>query len=347
MPKPLSRARRVAPPPRPALRVACLIYDGLATFEFGIATDIFALRRPGFETWCDFIAVPVDPGPLRAVGGVQVVSDIAYSPRFEALDDVGLMVVPGWLFARGREPAGLLDALRRAHARGAQFVSLCSGAFLLARAGLLAGRRATTHWRYLDALAAEHPDIRIERDVLYVDEGDILTAAGSAAGLDCCLHLLRRDFGVGLANTVARSLVVPPLREGGQAQYVERPAPPAADRLSATLDWARARIDRPISLAALARRAGLSPRTLARRFAAATGQSPGEWIVAERVGRARELLEEGTISVDEAAAAVGLGVDALRRHFRVRLGVSPSRYRARFGAPQTPRNGRDGDAARW
>ena len=172
----------------------------------------------------------------------------------------------------------------------------------------------------------------MERDVLYVEDGNILTSAGSAAGLDCCLHLVRRDFGVAVANKVARSLVVPPMREGGQAQYVERPAPPAADRLSATLDWARARLDRPILLEELAGRAGLSVRTLARRFEAATGQSPGEWIVAERVGRARELLEEGAVSVDEAAAAVGLGVDALRRHFRARLGVSPSRYRASFGA---------------
>lgn len=332
--------RRLAPSRSPSdLRVACLIYDGLATFEFGIAADVFALPRPGLEAWFDFVSVPADPGRLSAVGGLRIVSDVAYSPRFEALDEAGLILVPGWPFARGRESAGLLDALRRAHARGAQLASLCSGAFLLARAGLLSGKRATTHWRYLDALAAEHPDIRVERDVLYVDEGDILTAAGSAAGLDSCLYLLRRDFGVAVANALARSLVIPPLREGGQAQYVERPAPPAVERLSATLDWARARIDRPISIAALARRAGMSARTLARRFEAAMGQSPGEWIVAERVGRARELLEEGGVSVEEAAAAVGLGVDSLRRHFRARLGVSPSRYRARFGAP-APRAGR-------
>lgn len=325
---------RARPSPSPRdLSVACLIYDQLATFEFGIAADVFALRRPGLDPWYDFASVPTHPGQLRAHGGVRVVSDVAYSPGFEALDEAGLIIAPGWPFADANEPPALLDALRRAHARGARLLTICSGAFLLARAGLLSGRRATTHWRYLDRFAAEHPDIRVERDVLYVEEDNILTSAGSAAGLDCCLHLVRRDFGVAIANKIARSLVIPPLREGGQAQYVERPAPPAADRLSATLDWARARIDRPISVDELAARAGLSTRTLARRFEAATGQSPGEWIVAERVGRARELLEERAISVEEAARAVGLGVDALRRHFRARLGVSPSRYRARFGAP--------------
>lgn len=335
MPNAQRRVRQSRPPIPPRnLRVACLIYDGLATFEFGIATDVFALRRPGFEPWYDFAAVPTHPGLLRANGGVRIVSDIDFAPDYQALDAAGLIIVPGWSYATRNEPPALLAALRRAHARGARLLTICSGAFLLARAGVLAGRRATTHWRHLDALVAEHPDIRVERDVLYVEEDNILTSAGSAAGLDCCLHLVRRDFGVAIANRVARSLVIPPLREGGQAQYVERPAPPAADRLSATLDWARARIDRAISLEELAARAGLSPRTLARRFAATTGQSPGEWIVAERVGRARELLEEGAVSVDEAAAAVGLGVDALRRHFRARLGVSPSRYRARFGAPQ-------------
>jgi AraC family transcriptional activator FtrA len=333
MPSAAKPRRRRAPPAPLDLRVAALIYDGLAAFEFGIAADVFALRRPGFESWYDFAAVPTEPGALRATGGIRVTSDTPFSPRFEALDAAGLIVVPGWFVAPRREPPGLIAALRLAHARGARFLSICSGSFLLARAGLLAGKRATTHWRYLDALAAQHPDLRVERDVLYVEEGGILTSAGSAAGLDCCLHLVRRDFGVAIANKVARSLVVPPMREGGQAQYVERPAPPAADRLSATLDWARARLDRQIALEELAGRAGLSVRTLARRFEAATGQSPGEWIVAERVGRARELLEEGGVSVDEAAAAVGLGVDALRRHFRARLGVSPSRYRASFGAP--------------
>lgn len=333
MPNPTPRIRQSRSAPPDNLSVACLIYDGLATFEFGIATDIFALRRPGFDPWYEFAAVPTRPGPLSANGGVRVVSDVAYSPDFAALDAAGLIIVPGWPFLEKDEPPALFDALRRAYARGARLLTICSGSFVLARAGLLSGRRATTHWRYLDRFAAEHPDIRVERDVLYVEDANILTSAGSAAGLDCCLHLVRRDFGVAVANRIARSLVIPPLREGGQAQFVERPAPPAADRLSATLDWARGRLDRPISLCELADRAGLSTRTLARRFEQATGQSPGEWIVAERVARARELLEEGTVSVDEAASAVGLGVDALRRHFRARLGVSPSRYRARFGAP--------------
>jgi AraC family transcriptional activator FtrA len=338
------RGRRA--PARPAnLTVAGLVYDGLATFEFGIATDVFALRRSGLDPWYDFTAVPVEPGPLRADGGVRVTCDRDWSPGFEALDAAGLIVVPGWRI-EPREPPGLIEALRRAHRRGARVLSICSGAFLLARAGLLAGRSATTHWRWLDDLAADHPDVTVLRDVLYVDEGSVLTSAGSAAGLDCCLHLVRRDFGVVAANAVARSLLVPPMREGGQAQYVERPAPPAADRLAATLDWARARLDRPILLEQLADRAGLSRRTLARRFAAATGQSPGEWIVGERVARARELLEEGIVSVDEAAAAVGLGVDALRRHFRARLGVSPSRYRARFGAPPDAPAQAEGDARR-
>lgn len=328
-----ARRARAAGPPADR-RVAALVYDGLAMFELGILTDVFALKRPGFEPWYDFVAVPAAPGRLRAAGGLTIASDAGFSPDYAALDKADLIAVPGWRFAERAEPPALIAALRRAHRRGARFLTICSGAFLLGRAGLLSGRRATTHWRYLDAFAAENPDVRIERDVLYVDEGQILTSAGSAAGLDCCLHLVRRDFGVQVANRLARSLVVPPLREGGQAQFVERPAPPSGDRLAATLDWARSRLDRPIQLAELARRAGLTQRTLARRFAAATGQSPGAWIIAERIARARELLEEGTVSVEETAAAVGLGVDALRRHFRARLGVSPSRYRASFGWPR-------------
>ena len=343
MPTPRQPVR--APSPTRNRRVVALVYDGLATFEFGIASDVFALKRPGFDPWYEFAALPIADGPLRAEGGLRIVCDLAYSPRYEAMDEAGLIVVPGWPIGRRDEPPALIEALRRAARRRARFLTICSGAFLLCRAGLLKGRRATTHWRYLDAFARENPDVRIERDVLYCDEGAILTSAGSAAGIDCCLHLVRRDFGVGLANRLARSLVVPPMREGGQAQYVERPAPPAADRLAATLDWARARLDRPILLSELADRAGLSERTLARRFAAALGQSPGEWIVAERVARARELLEERAVSVEEAARAVGLGVDALRRHFRARLGVSPSRYRARFGAPQE-RRGRDAEGSR-
>lgn len=308
-----------------------LAYDGLCTFEFGVVVEVFGLPRPEMgEDWYRFAVCAVDPGPLRATGGVRVEAD----GGLELLEEAGTIVVPGWRGLAAPVPEPLLDALRRAHARGARLMSICSGVFVLAAAGLLDGRAATTHWRYTDALAEAYPGVRVDPDVLYVDEGDLLTSAGSAAGIDLCLHLIRRDFGPEAANRVARRMVVPPHREGGQAQFIERPVPPAREgaRLGPLLDRMRDRLREDQPVADLARAAGMSVRTFLRRFKAATGQTPGEWLLAERLRRAQELLETGPRPVEEVADLAGFpSAAALRHHFRDRLGISPSAYRAQFG----------------
>jgi AraC family transcriptional regulator, transcriptional activator FtrA len=326
MPKP----RRPGPPPANRLVVA-LAYDGLCTFEFGVAVEVFGLPRPEMgPDWYRFGVASLEPGPLRATGGLRVEVDGGAA----LLARAGTIVVPGWRGASEPVPDALCRALRRAHARGARVLSLCSGVFVLAAAGLLEGRRATTHWRYMDALRRAHPGIALEEDVLYVDEGSVLTAAGSAAGIDLCLHLVRRDFGPDAANSVARRLVVPPHREGGQAQYVPRPVPTAREgaRLGPLLDRMRARLDRPQPLPALAREAGMSLRTFLRRFRDATGHPPGEWLLRQRLDRARELLEGARAApVEEVAGLCGFGSAAtLRHHFRRRFGLGPAAYRARF-----------------
>ena len=326
MPKPASGAR----PPRNN-RVAVVAYDGLCTFEFGIAVEVFGLPRPEMgPDWYRFTVVAAEPGPLRATGGIRVAAD----GGLERLKGVGTIVVPGWRDAAEPPPADLVDALCAAHKRGARLVSLCSGVFVLAATGLLDGRRATTHWRYAARLAERHPTIRIDPDVLYVDEGDILTAAGSAAGLDLCVHIVRRDHGPRAANRVARRLVIPPHREGGQAQFVERPvAEREGTRFSGLLDRMRRRLTEDWSVARIAREAAMSERTLMRKFRDTTGTSPGEWLIGERLAHARTLLEERALSVERLAAECGFGsTDTLRHHFRRRYGVSPRSYRARFHA---------------
>jgi AraC family transcriptional regulator, transcriptional activator FtrA len=311
--------------------VAVLAYDGLCTFEFGVAYEIFGLDRPEMgQGWYRYRLVAIEPGKLRVAGGLSVEAD----GDLDLLDDADLIIVPGW---RGRDfpvPQALVLALQAAYQRGARLASLCSGVFVLAATGLLDGQRATTHWRYTDALAGRHPAIRIEPDVLYVDNGSILTAAGSAAGIDLCLHIVRRDFGPEAANRVARRLVVPPHRDGGQAQYIERPVPVfyESQRLGALIDWMRENIAENQPLPALAIRAGMSLRTFQRRFEEMTGLAPGAWIIRERVNRAREILEGSpNISIEAIADLCGFRApETLRRHFRTLVGVTPAAYRQRF-----------------
>ncbi len=311
--------------------VAVLAYDGLCTFEFGVAYEIFGLNRPEMgQGWYRYRLVAIEPGKLRAAGGLSVEADGDLS----LLDDADLIIVPGWRGKDAPVPQALLLALQAAHRRGARLASLCSGVFVLAVTSLLDGQRATTHWRYTDALAERHPDIQIEPDVLYVDNGSILTAAGSAAGIDLCLHIVRRDFGAEAANRVARRLVVPPHRDGGQAQYIEQPVPVSyeSQRLGALIDWMRGNIAGDQPLPALAARAGMSLRTFQRRFEDMTGLAPGAWIIRERVNRAREVLERNPdISIETAAALCGFGAqESLRHHFRNLTGVTPAAYRQRF-----------------
>ncbi|WP_206020463.1 transcriptional regulator FtrA [Rhodovarius crocodyli] len=309
--------------------VALLAYDGLCTFEFGVAQEVFGLSRPEMgEGWYRCVTCGVEPGPLRAAGGLTATVDAG----LEVLADAALIVVPGWRAIDAPVPRPLCDALRQANARGARVMSLCSGVAVLAAAGLLAGRRATTHWRYVAAMAALYPDIGLDADVLYVDEGSVLTAAGSAAGIDLCLHVVRRDFGAEAANSVARRLVVPPHREGGQAQFIEAPVPTAREgaRLGPLLDWMRLHLAEELPIRLLAGRAGMSLRSFQRRFEAATGMSPGEWLLAERLRAARGLLE-GPARLEDVAVASGFGsLATMRHHFRQRLGTSPAAYRKRF-----------------
>ena len=324
MPKPLH-------PLNPS--VVVLAYDRLCTFEFGCAVEVFGLPRPEMgPDWYRLTVAAIEPGPLRAAGGITVAADAG----LDALADAGTIIVPGWRAIDAPVPDALCQALRQAQAGGARVMSLCSGVAVLAAAGLLDGRRATTHWRYFDALRARHPALTLVPDVRYVDEGPILTAAGSAAGIDLCLHLVRRDWGAAVANQVARRLVVPPHREGGQAQYVERPVPAeraGSSRLAALLDAMRAGLDQDWPVTRMASVAAVSPRALHRRFRDATGTSPGEWLLAERLARARELLEATTLPIEDVAVACGHGTAAtLRHHFRTRLGVSPASYRDRFRA---------------
>ncbi|MGH7527709.1 MAG: transcriptional regulator FtrA [Gemmatimonadales bacterium] len=310
-------------------RVAALVYDDLCTFEFGIVVEMFGLPRPELPVdWYRFCLCSLDAGTLNATGGVRIVA----SRGLAGLREADTIAIPGWRDPDEVPPAPLLNALRRAHARGARLLALCSGAFVLAAAGLLDGKRATTHWRYADKLRARYPKVQVEPNVLYVDEGRVLTSAGSAAGLDLCLHVVRCDYGAEIANQVARRLVVPPHRDGGQSQYVREPMPqrPPAG-LARVLDWALARLEHPLGLADLARQANMSVRTLARRFVQETGSTPHRWLTHHRLLAAQRRLETTDDSIDAVAEAVGFETAmTLRHHFRRAYGTTPTAYRRRF-----------------
>jgi AraC family transcriptional activator FtrA len=310
-------------------RVVALAFDRLCTFEFGVVVEIFGLPRPELEVdWYQFRVCSLDRGPLRATGGVTI------QPRagLSALRDAGTIVIPGWRDANERPPEALLRAVRAAHTRGARLVTICKGAFVLAAAGLLDGKRATTHWRDTAVLQSRFPAVRVEPDVLFVDEGDILTSAGSAAGIDLCLHIVRRDFGAEIANQVARRLVVPPQRDGGQAQYIPAPVPStSANGLAELLEWAQRRLHEPLTVDGLAQRARMSGRTFARRFREETGTTPHRWLTHQRVMAAQRRLETTREPIDTIAEAVGLQTAAtLRLHFRQALSTTPTAYRRRF-----------------
>lgn len=310
-------------------RVALVAYDGLATFEFGIAVEVFALRRPELRVpWYQFQVCAVESGPIRARGGIM----IGATGGLAALRRAGTIVIPGWRSIDERPPEAYLKALIAAHRRGARILTICSGAFVLAAAGLLDGKRATTHWLYAGALASRYPRVTVEPDVLFVDEGQILTSAGSAAGIDLCLHIVRRDYGAEVANVVARRMVMAPQRDGGQAQYVPAVVPPTPDsNLAPLLEWIQRRLAQPLTVAQLAKRAAMSPRTFARRFRQTTGTTPYKWILHQRVMAAQQRLETSRESVDRVAEAVGLQTAAtLRHHFSRVLRTSPTAYRRRF-----------------
>jgi len=311
-------------------RVAIVAYDRLCTFEFALAVEVFALKRPELEVpWYDCTVCAVDRGPLRATGGVT----FAAKGGLRTLERADTIVVPGWRDLGEPPPKALIAALRRAHARGARLVSICSGAFVLAATGLLDGRRATTHWRYTQRFAERFPRVELVPDVLYVEEGRLFTSAGSAAGLDLCMHLVRRDYGAAIANQVARRLVIAPHREGGQAQFVSEPVPPAesGSQLAPALDWALRNLREPISVRRLARKAGMSERTFCRRFDAHLGTSPARWLIGQRVIAAQRLLETSALPIEVVAERSGMGTAAnLRHHFREQIRTTPLQYRRSF-----------------
>jgi AraC family transcriptional regulator, transcriptional activator FtrA len=316
--------------------VATLVYDQLCSFEFGCAVEIFGLPRPELgERWYEFVTCAADSGPMRAVGGVHVTAEADLS----VLAGAGTVIIPGWRGADVPPSPELVDALRAAHAAGARLVTICSGVFVLAAAGILTNETVTTHWRYADKLQAKYPRLKVDPNVLYVDAGQILTSAGSAAGLDLCLHLVRRDFGPRIANQVARRLVMAPHRNGGQAQFIERPLQARADdRLADVIAKLAERIHEPVTIAAMASAAAMSERTFLRRFRDATGRSPAEWLIDARLERARELLESTDLNIDEIAQRSGFGASAtLRHHFRRKVALSPVEYRARFTEPEIGR----------
>ncbi|MFJ9613599.1 helix-turn-helix domain-containing protein [Streptomyces noursei] len=311
-------------------RVVALVRPPQSTFELGCVAEVFGIERRGVAVRYVFGVCTEDPGPVATLAGY----DMLVPDGLTALDRADTIVLPGWL-PPGEPPSpAVVRALRRAHDRGARVVSICSGAFALAHAGLLDGRRATTHWARAGELAERFPAVRVDPDVLYVDHGDVATSAGSGAGIDLCLHLVRADHGAGYAAQVARSMVMPPHREGGQLQFTAPPHPVQMDgSLAPLLEWTTARLDEPLTVEELAAHEGVSARTLARRFTDQLGASPGQWLLAQRITAARELLESTDLPLDAVARRVGLSsATNLRRRFLRALGTTPGAYRRAFRA---------------
>ncbi|MEV4383064.1 helix-turn-helix domain-containing protein [Streptosporangium sp. NPDC049644] len=311
-------------------KVVAVVGDLAAAFELGIVCQVFGLDRSddGLPLH-DFTLCTPRPGTIPTTSGYT----IQVEHGLERLIDADLITVPAWPQLDAPVPALLLATLREAVARGAKVLTVCTGAFLPAAAGLLDDRRATTHWQFAELLARRHPRVSVEPDVLYVEDGPVLSSAGAAAGIDACLHLIRLQYGAATANALARRLVVPAHRAGGQAQYVEAPMPPPRTpyELSELLDWIMEHLHQPLTVEALAARAAMSPRTFARRFKTLTGTTPHRWLLERRLQLAEELLETTDLSVDAVATRAGFGgADTLRHHFAARRGIAPAAYRRAF-----------------
>ncbi|MFD4140973.1 GlxA family transcriptional regulator [Streptomyces sp. NPDC058572] len=311
--------------------VAVLALEGSHAFELGIFCEVFGIDRSDE-------ALPVYDFALVSATGDSVPTRHGFDVRtpygLDRLSSADLICIPAY-DPGVRQPDGLADELRAAVERGARVLSICTGAFLLGEAGLLDGRRCTTHWRYTEELARRYPRARVESDVLYIDEDPVVTGAGTAAGIDTCLHLVRKEHGSAVANAIARRMVAPPHREGGQRQYRERPQPrEGTGSLSPLLAWIEAHLDQDLSVDSMARHAHLSPRTFARRFQQETGTTPGQWLTAQRVLLAQHHLESTDDPITTIARRTGFGtVDNLRHHFTRRLGITPQGYRRTFRPP--------------
>ncbi|MFD3509368.1 helix-turn-helix domain-containing protein [Nocardia sp. NPDC058666] len=312
-------------------KVSVVLNDRLAMFEFGVVCEVFGLDRtadglPGF----DFRVCGADPGkPLRSTTpGITVTPEFGLD-QLAGADLVALPAAP-----IGEYDDRVVEAVRNASDAGATILTVCSGAFLAGAAGLLDGRKCTTHWRYVDKLAGMFPEATVDPDVLYVDAGNLITSAGTAAGIDACLHLVRREIGTAAANGIARRMVVPPQRDGGQRQFIEKPVPECCSvGLSTTLTWLTENLAHPHTVDELAARSSMSTRTFARRFAAETGTTPVKWLTTQRVLFAKQLLEDTEMGLERIADESGFGSGALlRHHFQRQVGIAPTEYRRRFGS---------------
>jgi transcriptional regulator GlxA family with amidase domain len=314
-------------------RIAALCLDGLVAFDLAVPAQAFALAFDGDGTpLYEFSTCSPRAAELRTTTGFVVKTE----GDLRLLREADTIVVPAYRDVFSPPPDAAVEALRDAAERGARVLSVCTGAFALAHAGLLDGRRATTHWAFADALASRFPAVDVDAAALYVDEGSVMTSAGLSAGIDLCLHTIREDFGAAVGERAARHMVAAPHREGGQAQFIERPRETfsaGADWLEETRRWALERLDQKLDVAALSRQAGVSPRTFARRFREETGATPLQWLLAQRVLEARRLLEETDLPIDAIAWGAGFGTAAsLRDHFRRATATTPTAYRRSFGA---------------
>ncbi|MCM6773408.1 helix-turn-helix domain-containing protein [Nocardia sp. CDC159] len=314
-------------------KVAVVLNERLAVFEFGVVCEVFGLDRgdDGLPVF-DFRVCGAEPGkPLHSSSpGVSVTPEYG----LDQLLDADLVAIPAFpVDDSERIDPRVVDAVREAAAAGATVLTVCSGAFLAGAAGLLDGRKCTTHWRYVDKLAEMYPAATVDPDVLFVDEGSLITSAGTAAGIDACLHLVRRELGSAVANKIARRMVVPPQRDGGQRQFIEQPVPECnSDSLRSTLEWMSEHLDFPHSVEDLAARSAMSTRTFARRFVAETGTTPVKWLTNQRVLLAKHLLEGTALDLETIAGRCGFGSGALlRHHFQRLVGIAPTEYRRRFG----------------
>lgn len=308
--------------------IAVVAFDQISPFHLSVPCVVFGEAHPGMPLF-NFKVCAAEPGPINTTAGFS----LGINHGLSVLKTADTIIVPSWRDPTERPPESLLNALLVAQRRGAQIVGLCLGAYVLAEAGLLDGRRATTHWAYAQDFAQRYPLINVDADVLYVEDENILTSAGTAAGIDCCLHMVRQRYGAESANSVARRLVVPPHRQGGQAQFIEQPIPTSArsSRLSEMIDWVRSNLDQVHTVDSLANRALMSRRTFTRQFRQMMGMTVVEWLHAERLSLSQRLLESSENSIDAISALVGFGSpESLRLHFRRAFGVSPIAWRATF-----------------
>ncbi|MFN5938968.1 MAG: helix-turn-helix domain-containing protein [Polaromonas sp.] len=308
--------------------IAVIAFDRISPFHLAVPCVVFGENHPGCPAF-DFKVCAAESGRLRTSAGF----DVAVRDGLSALKQADIIIVPSWRDTAEKPPKALLRALNNAHARGAKIVGLCLGAYVLAEAGLLDGRDATTHWAYARDFGERYPQVRLDADVLYVEADDIVTSAGTAAGIDCCLYLLRQMYGSQVANSVARRLVVPPHRQGGQVQFIEQPIPqtPADSRLSGLFDWIRENLQLTHTVDSLAERALMSRRTFTRQFKQLTGMGVVSWLLAERLAYSQRLLESTSGSIDVVAERAGFGSpESLRLHFRRQFGIAPTEWRKQF-----------------